>query len=375
MEKQLTLPNIPRINNFDFLRFLLAFSVFAVHCPTLIAITTIEPLGLTLGAPLGYIGGLAVRCFFVISGFLIFMSYENSKSLKEYCLKRICRIYPAYCFIIIAASFGLYFLSKFSWQNYFLNPEFFKYIFLNLLFISNGQQSLPGVFTENYDPVVNGPLWTIKIEILFYASVPILAFLFHRFNKVASISITYVISYLYFVGMIILYHKTGNIFFEKLSRQLPGQLSFFLSGALLYYYFDVFQRKSFLLFSISIAVLVAQFHLSKSGSDIIHLGLFIINFFLPISLGIIIAFIAFFTPHIHLFSKYGDLSYGIYIFHFPIVQIFNNFKLYAKFPFFASFITVAIVLGCSFLSWHLLEKRFLHRRNHYKMQTRNVESQ
>jgi len=297
------------------------------------------------------------------------MSYENSKSLKEYCLKRICRIYPAYCFIIIVAAFGLCFLSKFSWQNYFINPEFFKYIFLNLSFISNAQQSLPGVFTENQNLAVNGPLWTIKIEILFYASVPALVFLFRRFNKLASISLIYALSYLYFVGMIILYHQTGNIFFEKLSRQLPGQLSFFLSGALLYYYFDVFKRLAFLLFSISIAVIVAQVHLNNIGADITHLGVFIINFLLPISLGIFIVFIAFFTPHIHLFRKYGDFSYGIYIFHFPIVQIFNNFKLYSKFPFFASLITIAIVLGAAFLSWHIIEKPFLSRKNHYRMQT------
>ena len=354
------LPQIPRSNNFDFLRFLLAFSVFICHFPTLTGVALSS-----IGAPFGLIATFAVRCFFVISGFLIFMSYENSKSLREYCLKRINRIYPAYCFIIFATAFGLFFLSSFSWKNYFLRPEFFKYIFFNLAFASNIQQSLPGVFTENHSAVVNGPLWTIKIEILFYASVPILVFLLRRFNRLASIGLIYVFSYLYFVGMSLLFQKTGSAAFEQLSRQLPGQLSFFLSGALLYYYFNVFKKYAFLFFGIAVTIFVVQRYLPET--NFVRPEVFMINLLLPLSLGIIIVFIAFFTPQLSLFSKYGDFSYGIYIFHFPILQILTALKFYSSFPSVALLATVFIVFGCAAVSWNFIEKPFLYRKNHYRV--------
>ncbi len=352
-----SLPNIPRSNNFDFLRFLLAFSVFIGHFG--LGHVTV---GL-VGAPLGFIASYAVRCFFVISGFLIFMSYENSKSLRDYCLKRVRRIYPAYCFIIFATALGLFLLSKFSWQNYFLSPELFKYIFFNLIFISNVQQTLPGVFTENSSALVDGPFWTIKIEVLFYASVPILVFLFRRFNKFTSICLIYIFSYLYFVSMMTLYQKTGATSFENLSRQLPGALSFFLSGTLLYYYFDVFKKYALIGFGISVAVLTVHSNLPEA--NLLHPGVFMINLLLPISLGIIIIFIAFYTPHTQLFSKYGDLSYGIYLLHFPIIQIFTSLKLYDRYPDLAPALTVVVVLGCAFLAWHTIEKPFLSRKSHY----------
>jgi peptidoglycan/LPS O-acetylase OafA/YrhL len=352
------LPKIPRINNFDFLRFMLAFSVFLGHFGSL-AKVDMGPCG----EPFGIVAHYAVRCFFVISGFLIFMSYENSRSLKEYFAKRFRRIYPAYCFIVLVTAFGLALLSKLTWQNYFLSPELFRYIFFNLLFISNAQPTLPGVFTENPIALVNGPFWTLKVEVLFYALVPILVLLFRAYKKVVLIGLLYAGSFLYFVGMNYLYHKTGNHSFETLSRQLPGALAFFLSGALLYYYFNFFKQYSGLYFAVSIVIFILQYNLHDA--EFFHPVGLLIHALLPMALGGIVFFVAFSTPHTNLFSKYGDLSYGIYIFHYPIVQVFTDLNLYDRYPYFAPGMTVVTVLGLAFLAWHLIEKQFLSRRSHY----------
>ena len=59
------------------------------------------------------------------------------------------------------------------------------------------------------------------------------------------------------------------------------------------------------------------------------------------------------------FSKYGDLSYGIYIYSFPVQQTVTMMFANKITPIINFIITVPIVLILAFLSWHLVEKRFL----------------
>jgi peptidoglycan/LPS O-acetylase OafA/YrhL len=85
-----TLPN----NNFDLLRLLFAGMVCLVHAYQLSG--QADLLWITRFCS----SQIAVESFFVLSGFLIFMSYEKSSSLYSYFSKRIRRIYPAY-FIVV----------------------------------------------------------------------------------------------------------------------------------------------------------------------------------------------------------------------------------------------------------------------------------
>ena len=84
-----------RQNNFDLLRFLFAFVVLLVHAHVLSGADELSILSEVLSSE------IAVRSFFVVSGFLIFMSYENSRSLRSYFEKRVRRIYPAYFSIVV----------------------------------------------------------------------------------------------------------------------------------------------------------------------------------------------------------------------------------------------------------------------------------
>jgi peptidoglycan/LPS O-acetylase OafA/YrhL len=355
---------VPRPNNFDFLRFILAFSIVLGHLPITLPLVFI---------PFGAISVFSVRCFFVISGFLIVMSYENSRSLKTYLINRIRRIYPAYFFVVIASAFGFSFISSLSWSEYFAHPNLFKYIAYNLVFLNTVQPTLPGVFEKLADSTINGPLWTIKIEVMFYVLVPLLVILFKRFNKAMIISIIYILSFLYFLVCTFIYQKTGSHNWEQLSRQLPGQLSFFVSGTLIYYYFDAFKKYSRILTILAVALVIIQINLPggdflKPTANLTSPINIAINLFLPISLGVIMSFIAFYTRYLHLFIKYGDLSYGIYIFHYPIVKLFANFELYTKHSNIAVGLTVCLALLIAYCSWNLLEKPFLAKTNYYKLQ-------
>ena len=99
-------PRLTR-NNFDLLRLLFAGTVCLVHSYELSGFQQIGWITSVLSS------AVAVKAFFVVSGFLIFMSFERSSSLASYARKRIRRIYPAYFTVVmlcavflVAASLG-----------------------------------------------------------------------------------------------------------------------------------------------------------------------------------------------------------------------------------------------------------------------------
>lgn len=336
---------ISRINNFDLLRLVLASLVFFYHAYVLTADDSLKLLK-NLFQPLWE---LAVPGFFVISGFLIFMSYENSESLKSYGIKRARRILPAYFFVVIFCAIAGVLVSTLPWNEYF-GQTWLKYLICNLTFLNFLQPSLPGVFENNpLYSAVDGSLWTIKIEVMFYLAVPLLAILFNRSHRLAAIVILYVLSYLYFEGLTALASHTGNGMFIELAKQLPGQLSFFLSGALIYYYFDFFKQHSKVLVISAVAL-----HIVSSAFDF--------SFFMPATLAIIILYLAFFTPPINVLTRHGDFSYGIYIYHYPIIQLLIALGLFQFSPYLAFAVAAVAVIISAVLSWHWIEKPVLLKR-------------
>jgi peptidoglycan/LPS O-acetylase OafA/YrhL len=343
-----------RNNNFDFLRFLFAFIVFLVHSSRLSRDGSFTFITNIITAK------IAVESFFIISGFLIFMSYDNSKSINNYFSKRVRRLYPGYfCVIILCAIVGFFITNK-SWQDY-LSTGLLKYLFANLVFLNFLCPSLPGVFQNNPVTGVNGALWTLKIEIMFYLIVPILSSLFNKFNKIILFGIIYVLSVSYVIVFNMLYASSGKYIFVELGKQLPGQLSFFMSGALIYYYFNYFSKRPTMWFLIALPIYAC--------SKLIGIGPLV-----PLSLAVIIIYFSYFFYYLGNFGKYGDLSYGIYIYHFPIIQIlinYNNFNLpsYLVLPLYT-----IILLVMAFISWHVIEKSFLQRSSHYILASLTKES-
>jgi peptidoglycan/LPS O-acetylase OafA/YrhL len=87
----------------------------------------------------------------------------------------------------------------------------------------------------------------------------------------------------------------------------------------------------------------------------------------PLALSAMLFFIAFNFKPLNNFGKHGDISYGIYIFHFPIIQLFVNYHIFEKYnPWVSAGLIIMLVIVLAFLSWNLLEKRFLSRRTVFK---------
>lgn len=334
---------IPRNNNFDLLRLVFAITVVLVHMHDLSLSPKLRFLTNYLSSK------VAIDGFFIISGFLIFMSYENSYSLKEYFSKRIRRIYPAYFIVIVASTLLGILLTQVPLNQYF-SSGFIKYLFANLLFLNMLQPDLPGVFLNNtVMPAVNGALWTIKIEVMFYCSVPILVYLLRRNNKILLISIIYAASYFYVLSCDHLFEITGNSLYIQLAKQLPGQLSYFISGTLLYYFFDVFRLYSCRILGLGVVGFALSSYISM------------LSFVKPISLAIIVIYIAFCFPEMRFIKRYGDLSYGTYLYHFPVIQTFTTLGYFKVYPYISLFSILLIVGLLAISSWEFLEKPFLNK--------------
>ncbi|PQA92335.1 hypothetical protein B0A69_14905 [Chryseobacterium shigense] len=319
-------------NNFDFIRVLLAFIVFVGH---LGALSDSSQLEFLTNSPVE----VAVFSFFIVSGFLIARSYERSSSLKSYLKKRINRIVPAYLLVVFLCTVLLSLVSTLSFSDYFGNMQVYKYFFWNSVFMNFMAPSLPGVFGNE---AVNGALWTLKIEMCFYFAVPLIFLLFGKNNKYRNISLII----LYFLSLAFLnyFETAGKI---SISKQLPGSLCYFIGGMLGYFYFDQFIKYKNTLFIIAIITVWIDL--------ILHIKLFS-----PIMISIIVLYIAYSLKFLNNFGKYGDFTYGIYIFHFPIIRVFATLGLFANYnPFLMSFVCMLVVIGVGIASWHLYEKKFL----------------
>jgi len=338
-------PYIVTKNNFDLFRLLLASMVFLAHLYDLTLFKELYFLAFYLSA------SFAIKAFFVISGFLIFMSYEKSSTMTSYFAKRFFRIYPAYCFIVVLTTLSFSFISSISLFNYF-SFDSLRYLFFNLLFLNFLEPALPGVFELNNINAVNGALWTLKIEVMFYASVPMFVYLFNRYNHFFIILTTYLISIFYSKAMLIIYNNTNIDIYLILARQLPAQLSYFMMGAFLYYFYNYLYPK----YSIHLCVFAFIILISNNFNILLFLE--------PIGIGIIIITLST-SYYLGNYSKYGDFSYGVYIVHFPIIQYLYSLKIVNNYPFFFVILAIILVSLVSISIWHGIEKIYLRKKSRY----------
>ena len=335
-------------NNFDLLRLLFAVTVCLVHIYELSGYKELNIFSTFLSSK------IAIEAFFIVSGFLIFMSYERSSSIRSYIEKRARRILPAYIVVVMLCALGLVFISAVPDSEYF-SSEWVRYIVANLSFLNFIQHSLPGVFEANKLTAVNGALWTLKIEIMFYLSVPLFVYLIRRFSCLPIIVLVYFSSLVYVFVLSFLAESSGSNLYSILSRQLPGQLSYFMAGAYFYYFLHVFEKNA--KYFVSFAILSLSINTTSS-----------LSFIEPFAVATLIMFFGLFL-YVGNFGKFGDISYGVYILHFPIIQIFLNEGWFQGSPWLFMSGIIAVTAVGAIIMWHLVEKKFLLRGSHYVFAT------
>ncbi|UAJ10172.1 acyltransferase family protein [Glacieibacterium megasporae] len=151
-----------RTSLFDYLRLGGAIAVLVGHSYVL----TNSPV-----PTIGGIGphGLGVMLFFAISGYLITGSWRADPNIARYAEKRARRIMPALIVVVLATAL---LLGPVLSNDPTYAAGAWRYIWRNLLLLP--LHVLPGVFTSNPLPAVNGSLWTLPVEAFMYVLTPLL---------------------------------------------------------------------------------------------------------------------------------------------------------------------------------------------------------
>ncbi len=334
-------------NNFDLIRFIAATFVIFKHSNAILGVD--EYWFLDYNLPF-----LGVPIFFTISGYLILTSAIYSKSSINYFWKRSLRIFPG---LIIALIFTVLVIglldTKLNWLDYLANPQSWKHLISASLY--KLELNLPGVFVDNKVTEVNGSLWTLKYEFSCYV---IIFLLFKVLNKKL---LKYGVLFVWIALLGVRFYLGDKINYYNYSFPLLLNHNFkfviewgiyFFSGGVFFYLKD-FLNLNFKLFALA---------------TIIYLILYVflldyVKYYQYFYIPLMVFYLGLLKGKTNSFGKYGDFSYGLYIYAFPVQQLLCSFFDSKMEGAILSLLTLLIVLPLSFLSWRLIEKPALAFKN------------
>lgn len=315
-----------RHNNFDFLRICAAFLVLVSHQ---FPLTGRYPGPWLFGVSLGT---FAVLIFFSISGFLVSQSWRIDPNAIRFLAKRFLRIWPGLAVVVLLAAFVLGpLVSTLDVRSYFSHPELRDY--LHNLKVMTINYALPGVFESNsYPRAVNGSLWTIPLEVGCYLVLLMIGWP-GLLKKRWAVLLGTILFGVYYFGFA----------FDPNQYQYHFALYFF-AGVCLDLYRHAWEEHPERLLKAALAISIAFYLFGASAVALL--------FLVP---GLVIYIGTRSTPVLRRFGRYGDVSYGVYIYAFPVQQTLL-WMVGKDFPFAAGLAIAAVVtVACAFLSWHLVE--------------------
>ncbi|HFV5711094.1 acyltransferase family protein [Escherichia coli] len=285
-------------------------------------------------------GSIAVKIFFFLSGLVVTNSILTTNSPIKFIASRFFRIWPALFFTCIICAYIIGpIVSTLPLKEYF-NPEnrIYLYVFNNISMIT--QYNLPGVFLDNPHPIsVNGSLWTIPYEVYAYI-ILLCLFCIGIYKKPLLVA---------FLAVAITFESVSKIkivFFSTPSNpEVPMLAACFAFGSVLAAYKNVISitLKTFISLWILYILLIDNpysMYLSYAAIFIAILYLSKTNTLLKI-------------------KPKSDISYGVYLWGFPVQQIIAMYFL-NKGVLFNQILSIFICIVLGWASWHLVEKRFIN---------------
>jgi peptidoglycan/LPS O-acetylase OafA/YrhL len=326
-----------------------ASAVLVSHAyPLSLGVGATEPLSASLSMSLGT---LAVISFFIISGFFISQSFDNSPSLLAFAVARILRVYPALMAVLLLTTLviGPSFTRLSAWQ-YFFNTETLSYVPRNLS-LKWLQYGLPGLFDDNpYPAAINGSLWTLFYEVTCYALVALLGLLgVAKRSWIFGIFLAlYLLAYL---GAYTAAPLQAFVIDHPLFGYLQ-ELSFpFVFGMLIY------RSRKFLLPRLSILMCAGAGAAAIAASHTPFFREVLILFW-----GLLLFYIGYLPlKPLRSYNGLGDYSYGMYIYAFPCEQIIV-FLWHGVSTMALTAVSFPITLALAVLSWHFVERPALSQK-------------
>jgi len=328
-----------RLNAFDTMRLFAAASVIVSHSFMVSeGSNDREPIS-WLSSGQSTIGGLAVGVFFVISGMFISASFERSRSLADFCVKRARRIMPALIFVTAILAFIVGPLNTtLPIIDYFSDKNTWLY-FKNALFLPNAYH-LPGVFQDHKITAVNGSVWTLKFEVICYAIAA--ASLSFGEKKKIIIGVGWIASF-------IIYRL------KPIDSSVTGIFHYIFTTAMLFRYFGagmvlyLFRDKIILNAQLALACLLL--------SCVAIFTPFFVEVTATFGAYSVIVFGYLAPSWVRNMTAKGDFSYGVYIYGWPVQQLLAPIGAGLALHWLVnSVLAVLTALGLGALSWFWIEK-------------------
>lgn len=319
-------------NNFDSVRLLGALLVLTGHA---FVLTAHFPVPRFFGIPVHTLG---VAVFFCVSGYLVEGSWLRRPCAGGFLRNRCLRIFPGLVAVVLVTVFLLGPLVTNTGLEYFQKPQTYQYL---LSITLDAQYFLPGVFRDavHASRAVNGSLWSLGVEFICYLVV---------------------------LGAGLALRQRGYVIFAILAvlcaaatfapeespldalKPAASMVVFFAAGAIL----SAVKPSVRTLASMTIAGIVVWLGIAIALPSVAILGAWVT---LP---GLVILVGRSTTPGLRSAARFGDLSYGIYLWAFPVQQLVLHY--FGHVPLALNLILVfALTLPLAFISWHLIERRAL----------------
>lgn len=334
-------------NSFGLVRLVAAIAVVVSHAFVITGgAVTLQPLEALTGYPLG---AHAVHVFFTVSGLLVAASFDRRPSIIAFGAARFFRIYPG----LIAATVVVFcalalFVSNAPFSDIIRGSA--TGYFAKILIALAGSSSIPGVFEGMPHEGVNVPLWTLKYEVLCYIALGVgMAFL-ARYPILRPLTLCWIV-----IGVSSVWLLQGKAYNDAGFFDHVARFSFaFWCGVAAWHL-----RQSIPVNLLMLAVLLAI----TAGSIALKLPV------LPHSLMLFSGYVALVVGQyrygvLSTFTDKHDLSYGTYIYGWPVQQTLVWAGL-AVTPLSNSLAALLIVLPLAFVSWILIEKPALRMKDRF----------
>jgi peptidoglycan/LPS O-acetylase OafA/YrhL len=342
-----------RANNFDSLRLIFAVLVIFSHSfPLTRGSNQTEPLSLLTHGQITF-GNISVWAFFVISGFLITKSWQRSPDVSKYLKRRIGRIYPGFA---VAAALTALIVVPLAAEPGTAFPVTLHSFLLNTLRLQTFEY--PPVFVHNPGAyALNGSLWSVPYEFWCYLGVMTLGLTTLLRRRWFVVALFFAV-----IGLHLYMDITGWTPAGAILGQIFGYppfwatvLPFYLAGTLFHIYggYDLLRARWLMLAAVTLVI-----------SNFVPHGLILT---MPVCGSYLLMGLAY-LPWLHPLNlgRFGDFSYGTYLYAFPIQQLLVMYAHGHISPWllFAEAAPITLIVGA--LSWFLVERHFLDRNSQLK---------
>ena len=326
-------------------------------------------------------GWMGVDLFFVLSGFLItslLLASVNSKHyFRNFFSRRVLRIFPLYYFFLLLFFAGLLLLptnekAERTYVYYHTNQRWFWTYIQNWLMIKKGHASVP--YLSHF--------WSLAVEEQFYILWPFVVYLLRHSRHFFGV-ILFLIFGVVLYRQAVWYHN--QLVVEAFFYNTFCRMDSFLAGALV----AVCRKENkripravlhtiFFAFFLLLVIAVGVYGNARAGTALFGtVGYTISATFFAAVVYVFITkqqAVQQWLKHLHFLRFLGKISYGLYVFHFPVYvlmgtqlsQIFIRFTgkvIYGNLL--ISTASLLITLLLSMASFYVIETPALRLRRYF----------